>query len=494
MLNLSMKPLFIGVLPNFETEEYRLAAKLFWATSSYEESKDEFASKLISVFHPETNTDDILKRPSKGSVTISGRASLFLLDSARSSFHFALQSLNLTEGSEVLLPSFTCVVIVNPVLWNKLTPIYVDMDKSTFNTPVKELLANVTDKTKVILVQHTFGNVIDVDELRAGLVKIKREDVFIIEDLAHSFGGYYPVKVESKQKGVQVGTIVFKPHEPAPVAANSPSQTYRLGTKADMALVTFGVEKVISTIRGGGLFVNHTKLTENLLQTYDESYKQLPELPGGYLRKLLFNPIFWSIVTPLYSLGIGKFTIGKMLVWVARKLGLLGIEIDKEEYGGVKPNYVPAKLPGKLAEIGKVQIGKLAQINSYRREVATKYAKMIAQTSLKDNPEQKQIRMLLKEKQPHTFLRFPLLLPSKNERDKFLAAARKQKIVLGDWYKTMFYTDPKFLRTLKYTKGDCPVTEEIKDRILNLPTSINVTPQHLASLEKLLLQEFPIKN
>lgn len=490
-----MKPLFIGVLPNFHKEEYNLARKLFWSGKSYEGSKDEFVKKLAHVFYPEVKEEDILAGAGLGTAIVYGKANLYLMDSARSSFFFALQNLNLPEGSEVLLPSFTCVVLVNPVLWNKLTPIYVDIDKQTFNTPIKELLAAVTDKTKVILAQHTFGNVIDVEELRKGLKKIGREDIFIIEDLAHSLGGHYPLRESEKsQKGVQIGTIVFKSDEPAPVAAEEKDQKFRLGIKADMAIMTFGVEKSFSTIRGGAILINQNERTEGLAQVFDIAYKKLPELPKSYLRKLLFNPVFWESIFPIYNLGFGKFTLGKLLVYIAHKFNILGIEIDDEEYGGGQPDYLPAKLPGKLAEIGKMQVEKLPQFNSHRREIAKKYSKIIAETSLKDSPEQKEIKRIFDDKIPHNFLRYPLLLPSKKDRDALLIAARKEKVVLGDWYKTMFYTDPQFLKTLKYTKGDCPVAEDIMERIINLPTSKNVTPEHIAVIKRLLLDKFPSKN
>lgn len=457
-----MKPLFIGVLPNFEPEEYRLARKLL-LTRVKETERDDFAIGLLKQFYPAVPAEKIVPAEESGSAKIVGevdqngtQAQLFTVDSARSAFHLLLKTLNLSAGSEVILPAFTCVVIVNPVLWNGLVPVYVDHDPASLNNSVDSLLAAVTKKTKLVLVQHTFGLPVSVSDLRKGLEKLGRTDIVIVEDLAHSLGEDYP------------------------------EQNFKLGTQADYAVCTFGVEKMISTIRGGALLVNKTANTEAVYEEFRYTYEPMEEMSGKQLWRLLLNPLFWLIAIPTYNLGFGKYTLGKLLVQLGHMIGLLGIQIDNEEYRGGKPDFLPVKLHPKLAAIGNMQLPKLPRFNNQRRKLAAAYHEVVAHTSLGKNPEQKLIGKILEKEMPHAFHRYPLVLPSSADRKKVVSQARSQGIVLGDWYKSLFYTDKKYLKRLGYISGSAANVEDIQERIVNLPTGINVSTQHLQILKEIL--------
>lgn len=457
-----MKPLFIGVLPNFEPEEYRLARKLL-LTRVKETERDDFAIGLLKQFYPAVPAEKIVPAEESGSAKILGevdqneiQAQLFTIDSARSAFHFLLKTINLPAGSEVILPAFTCVVIVNPVLWNGLSPVYVDHDIASFNNTVEKLLSAVTEKTKLILVQHTFGLPVSVSDLRNGLEKLGRTDIIIVEDLAHSLGEDYP-EMNSK-----------------------------LGTQADYAVCTFGVEKMISTIRGGALLVNKTANTEAVYEEFRYAYEPIGEMTAKQLWRLLLNPLFWSIAIPTYHLGFGKYTFGKLLVQLGHMVGLLGIQIDNEEYSGGKPDFLPVKLHPKLAAIGNMQLPKLPRFNNHRRKLAVSYHEVITHHNLGKNVEQRQISKVLDKDMPHAFHRYPLLLATTTDRSKLISQARARGIVLGDWYKSLFYTDKKFLKKLGYSAGSAANVEDIQDRIVNLPTGINVSTQHLQILKEIL--------
>jgi dTDP-4-amino-4,6-dideoxygalactose transaminase len=435
-----MKLYSIGLLPNFEDEEFALTRELLFSKKkSYKKDLNKFHNSLASLLN--VGEDDV-----------------FLMDSARSSFFLALKALGLKKGSEVLLPGFTCIVVVNPVLWAGLKPVYVDISKKNFNCAVGDLLAKVTNKTKVILVQHTFGDLVDVDALRDGLKKMKREDIVIIEDLAH---------------------VLSKDFE----------------LKGDLAIATFGYEKVISTIRGGALIVNSKFSKKNqkknqknkeIFKSLQKEYQELPDLPGRYVKRLLWNPLIWRFILKVYNLGIGKLTLGRFLVKVAHKLGLMGIAIDECEYKGGKPSYLPAKFPAKLASLGSMQLKKLDKLNTHRRQTARAYSEQILKTRLGQNIEQQYIQAVFEHDAPHTFLRYPLLLETKKQRDFLFQMAKYENIILGDWYKKMFYTDPDNLDIIGYNKGTCPVAEEVARKIINLPTSIKIKGYYIDKITQLV--------
>ncbi len=428
-----MKLYSIGLLPNFEEEEFALTRELaFSRKKSYAKDLKSFQFALADLLKVE-NSD------------------VFLMDSARSSFFLGLSSLGFEEGSEVVLPGFTCIVVVNPVLWAGLKPVYADISKKNFNCSVDELVSKVTDKTKAILVQHTFGDLVDVDALRSELKKMKREDIVIIEDLAHVLSGDFDIK-------------------------------------GDMAISTFGYEKMISTIRGGALIVNpkYAKKNKDFLKNLQKSYKELPDLPGRYTRRLLWNPLIWRFILKVYNWGVGKLTLGRVLVKVAHKLGLMGIAIDACEYKGGKPSYLPAKFPAQLAPLGNLQLTKLDRLNDHRRQTAQAYSEQLLKTGFAQNIEQQYIQAVFEHDVSHTFLRYPLLLETKKQRDFLFQKAKSENIILGDWYKSMFYTKPENLELIGYNKGDCPVAEEVARKIINLPTSIKIKGFYIDKITQII--------
>jgi dTDP-4-amino-4,6-dideoxygalactose transaminase len=480
-----MKPLFIGVLPNFEDDDYALSRKLLFAKAK-NSWVAEFSKSLLDSFYNDEKAHATSLLGVSHYKDKRAESFLYTVDSARGAFALLLKSLDLPKNSEVIMPSFTCVVILNPVLWNGLKPVFADSSYGDFNNSLDELLAKVTEKTKIILVQHTFGKIIDVARLKYELKKKGRSDIIIVEDLAHALGEDYPqTKLKkSEPKVKKVGSIVFKKQERD--KAKVEKAPGKVGTLADFAVMTFGVEKMITTIRGGALLVNKSAKTKSALNKLRKNYQNLPELPSKLQRKLLLNPLFWSVAIPLYNFGIGKFTAGRVLVWLGHKLNLLGIQIDIGEYKGDKPDYLPAKLPAKLAKIGSNQLQKLNRFNKHRRKIAYDYKEVLKNSKLAESSEQEEIERVFKSDLPHTFMRYPLLLANKEQRDKLIREAKSENIVLGDWYKTMFYSEEEFLEDLGYEPGSCENTEDIKDRIVNLPTAINSKQEHVNKIKQIL--------
>ena len=113
-------------------------------------------------------------------------------DSGRSALYHALLALDVGEGDEVLVQAFTCMVVINAICWTGARPVYVDIEKDTLNMdPVKADHA-CSDKTKVIILQHTFGLPANIDAL---LDVAKKHNLKTIEDCAHSLGARYKGKL-----------------------------------------------------------------------------------------------------------------------------------------------------------------------------------------------------------------------------------------------------------------------------------------------------------
>ncbi len=120
------------------------------------------------------------------------------------SIHSALSSLNLKQGSEVIVSPLTCYSSILPVFENSLIPKFCDVKKDTYTINPKNILKNLSSNTKVVLLPYIYG-------LPANIKKIKtickNNELFLIEDCAHVPG----MKINNKLVGTQgdIGCFSF---------------------------------------------------------------------------------------------------------------------------------------------------------------------------------------------------------------------------------------------------------------------------------------------
>ncbi len=86
---------------------------------------------------------------------------------------------------EVIVPSFTFMATVHPLLWNGLTPVFVDVDPLTWNLDPAAVEAAINPQTSAIVGVHVFGNPAPVERLTE---VAQRHGLALIIDAAHAFG------------------------------------------------------------------------------------------------------------------------------------------------------------------------------------------------------------------------------------------------------------------------------------------------------------------
>ena len=153
----------------------------------------------------------------------------FSFDSGRSSLLAILKCLGIGPGDEVLLQAFTCVAVVNPILWVGAKPVFVDIEKDGFNMDPVDLKKKITKRSKVLIVQHTFGQPARLQQI----LKIARNHrLLVVEDCAQALGAEY--------------------------------QGRKVGTFGIAAIFSFGRDKVISSVFGGMAVTSDSQLGEKL--------------------------------------------------------------------------------------------------------------------------------------------------------------------------------------------------------------------------------------
>lgn len=100
--------------------------------------------------------------------------------------HLILTALGTKSGDEVIVPAFTWVSTANVVLHCGATPIFVDVDRTTFNIDVTQISKKLSKRTKAILPVHLFGLCADIDAIAE-----VAPDIPIIEDAACASGSGY---------------------------------------------------------------------------------------------------------------------------------------------------------------------------------------------------------------------------------------------------------------------------------------------------------------
>lgn len=125
----------------------------------------------------------------------------------------ALMALNLKAGDEVLIPPFTFVSTIEAICLLGLKPVFVDIEPNTFLLNPSLIESSISNKTKVILPVHLFGQCCDMTSIN---IIAKKYNLFIVEDAAQSLGSqclYQKNNNKMKYSGTigQIGITSFYP-------------------------------------------------------------------------------------------------------------------------------------------------------------------------------------------------------------------------------------------------------------------------------------------
>jgi perosamine synthetase len=117
-----------------------------------------------------------------------GCAHAVAVSSGTAALHLALVVAGISEGEEVIVPSFAFIAVANAVRYVGAIPVFVDIDERTLNIAPSAVESAITARTRAILVVHTFGVPAAMNEL---LDIARRHNLQIIEDACEAIGGEY---------------------------------------------------------------------------------------------------------------------------------------------------------------------------------------------------------------------------------------------------------------------------------------------------------------
>jgi perosamine synthetase len=113
------------------------------------------------------------------------------VSSCTTALHMAMVAAGIAPGNEVIVPALTFVSTINAVELVGATPVFCDIDRSTFNIDVEDVRKKITSRTKAIVPVHLFGL---AAEMSAIIEISQRNNLLVMEDAACALGSFYKQK------------------------------------------------------------------------------------------------------------------------------------------------------------------------------------------------------------------------------------------------------------------------------------------------------------
>jgi len=230
--------------------------------------KEAFDQNWVAPIGPQLNKFEELVK------TYVGSNHAVAVNSGTSAIHLALKVLGIKENDTVLCSTMTFIGSVNPILYERANPVFIDSESNTWNMDPYLLEQSIIDlikknnKPKAILLVHVFG-------MPSNLTTIKSISDFygipLIEDAAESLGSTYKNK--------------------------------HTGTWGDIGIYSFNGNKLLST-SGGGILVTDNKTLATKARFLSTQAKE--DKPYYYHKELGYNYRMSNIVA---SIGIGQINV-----------------------------------------------------------------------------------------------------------------------------------------------------------------------------------------
>lgn len=174
-----------------------------------------------------TNNGPLHKQLEESLKDFLGVKHISLFTNATIALVTALKALSI--HGEVITTPYSFVATAHSLLWNDITPVFVDIDPITLNLDHTKIELAITSKTTAILPVHCYGNPCDVDAIERIATKYHLK---VIYDAAHAFG-----------VNCHCGSIL---------------------NHGDMSVVSFHATKVFNTFEGGAIICRDAETKQHV--------------------------------------------------------------------------------------------------------------------------------------------------------------------------------------------------------------------------------------
>lgn len=213
-----------------------------------------------------------------------------------------LKERQLKPGDEVITVAAGFPTTVNPIIQNRLVPVFLDVEMGTWNIDASMLEAAVSEKTRAIMLAHTLGNPFN---LAAVTEVAKKYNLWLIEDNCDAVGSRY----DGKMTGTfgDLTTVSFYPAHHITMGEGGAVLTQRGAMK-----------KILESFRDWG---RDCWCGPGADDTCGRRFSwQLGKLPDGYDHKYTYSHIGYNLKTTDMAAAVGVGQLDKLPMFVeARK-------------------------------------------------------------------------------------------------------------------------------------------------------------------------------
>ncbi len=310
--------------------------KPVYITRPFLPSLEEFKDGLEEIWENQwlTNNGPVLQRYTKELKSYSEMDNICLFNNGTLALQIGLQGMGVS--GEVITTPFTFVATTHALFWNKIRPVFVDIEPEYYTLDPEKVEAAITPWTTAILAVHVFGHPCKLNAL-ADIAR--RHNLKLIYDAAHAFG----VRVGDKS----------------------------IAHFGDMSMFSFHATKLYHSIEGGMLTFQDSgiKRTFDYLKNFGFENETEVVMPGTNAKMNEMQALMGSMVLKHLDKIIEK---RKQITAVYRKKlkDVPGINLRAELSKGVRCNYayVPVEVHEKEFGISRDKLyEKLKEYNIYTR-------------------------------------------------------------------------------------------------------------------------------
>ena len=362
----------------------------------------------------------------------------------RVALYAILKSLGIGPGDSVLVPGFTCFAVPAAVIFAGARPLYVDIDRDTFNISPSALQSiwneHAGENIKAILIQHTYG-------LPANLVPIiawaGEHGIATIEDCAHAWGSRY------RDHG---------------------GEWMDVGTAGDAAFFSSQWTKPVSTGLGGWAAAHDPVLALRLRRFYEsECLAPSPTETAALAVQVA--------VRGMFSSSWAHWTARSVYQRLYRRGLAVGTSTPAELQGKMPPRFAK-RMSAFQRWLLRKRLAKTS-IQTRRRDLKSFYDAALQTAGLPT--------FHIPSYADPVLLRYPVRVRNKKQA---LAEAERRRIEIGDWYAhPVDLPEGLAADVFAYRQGMCPEGERAAREVVNLPMHSSVTDK-IASHAVGLLKEF----
>ena len=258
----------------------------FWLTSGRyaHEFEEEFA-KVMGVKH--------------AMLCNSGSSANLLAVSALKSDRLGKRAL--VDGDEVITLAAGFPTTVNPIIQNRLVPVFIDCELGTYDATAEQMQAALSPKTRAIVMAHTLGNPFNLD----AVMQIAKENkLFVIEDSCDAVGATYD--------GKPVGSF-----GDLSTASFYPAHHVTMGEGGCVQAKTASMRKIVESLRDWGRDCWCPTGEDNTCgRRFDW---ELGGLPYGYDHKYTYSHIGYNLKLTDMQAAVGVAQLKKLPGFIAAR-------------------------------------------------------------------------------------------------------------------------------------------------------------------------------